>query len=193
MVAGGLPGNANLGSSGEIPCHCQAITTGGESDIAELVELALYLRTLFDAPGFGDTLPVLRNSYWTAYQQMGFAYRLRPLGGSELRFEPEQKSGSRGDLAFRLAGENFVAESFWPRYGRGVYSSHELLWNRVNAVLDDSPYGSNQRLRLTIQLKRRLDSGMAKRIERRLRRLVEEIDRLKQSVNRMGERGYAAA
>jgi hypothetical protein len=155
----------------------QAITTGGESDVVDLVELALYFRTLFDTPGFDDTLPVLRHSYWTAFQQMGLAYRLRLLGGSELRFEPEQKSGSRGDLAFLLDGENFIAESFWPRYGRGVYSSHELLWNRVNAVLDDSPYGLDRRLRLTIQLKRRFDSGMAKRIERRLRCLVEEVDR----------------
>ncbi|MEL6195773.1 MAG: hypothetical protein AAFZ38_05670 [Myxococcota bacterium] len=86
--------------------------------ISEVIELALYLRTLFDVPGIGQVTTALRSptEYPSAFLQLALAYRFRSLGATELELEPPVADGRIADIAFRYRGRRFVVECFVPRF-----------------------------------------------------------------------------
>ena len=149
------------------------LTIAGDDAVVEVVELALYLRRLSRVPGLTDGLIVLRENYWTARQQLAYAYRLLQLGAENLQFEPAVGT-NRGDLSFHLDGRLFVLESFYPRYGRGTAPSLIRLFKRAGNILDAIGRLTPRTLRITVRVVRAPDHRDAKALERRILQVVRE-------------------
>jgi hypothetical protein len=138
-------------------------------EIAELAEVALYLRTLYGLSGFDDAVKVLkdREKYSTTLQQLAIAYRLMTAGATNLILEPPHPSGGRGDVEFEYGGYKFSLESYWPRHGKDFYTPEKLLGNRFRSALAEA--SPSRPLVATVRLLTKIDSGQAKFIERVVR------------------------
>ena len=168
---------STLRSTAEVPFKPHrlgdCLTIAGDGEIVEIVELALYLRTLHDVPGLSEVFPVLRDDYWTARQQLAFAFRFRTMGSEDLRFEPAVGT-NRADLSFGLRDQHFTLESFYPRYGSGTPTAVRIFFRRATKLIERIGEMTSRVLRVTVRLFRSPDHAEARQLEGWVLRLVRE-------------------
>jgi hypothetical protein len=92
-------------------------STGGKSDIAELLELAAYIKSLVRVPRLSDVINHMKNApeYRTSLLQLAYAYRFRRVGATDLQLEPTADGGRLGDFAFTIEKMGIIAECYVPR------------------------------------------------------------------------------
>lgn len=87
-----------------------AVQVAGEIQIAEVLELCHYLKSVPDA--IRSTVG-LKANYAHAMLQLAFAHRFTLAGATDVQLEPDVSSGC-GDIAFSFGGVPFVAECWVP-------------------------------------------------------------------------------
>ena len=144
----------------------------GENQISGLLELVEYLKAAASSPVFPELVLALRAQYGPTFLQLAAAHRLRRLGAIDVEFEPPVKGGRRGDLLFRLDGEQFVAECYIPRVKPVSQELHWLLQQAL-AIREGSHPSV---LSIAIKLKGELNAQQRKIALRLVRELAAQVD-----------------
>lgn len=103
------------------------ISTAGEPQVAEILELATYLRLLADVHGVGTLIDGLRAQYHQTMLQVAFSARIKIVGGDHLVLEPSAVDGRLGDLRFDLDGTPYQVECFRPTVKGIKEADHEMV------------------------------------------------------------------
>lgn len=144
------------------------IASPHRASVMSLIELAVYLRSCANLPGFDKLASILRaaGQFSTGRMQLALAHRFRLAGAEGLELEPGADEGRRADLFFRYAQRAHLVECYEPAAGR--YPDFEdLLHGSVCRVMKACKE-LGRRVVVRVDLKADLDSmalSVRKRIE----------------------------
>ena len=111
------------------------ISTAGETQLAEVLELATYLRVLAEVSGVGGLIAGLKAQFHQALLQVTYAARLKMAGVEHMRLEPPALDGRLGDIRFDVLGESYVVECYRPTT-RSTGDAHNEIVRIVQECLD---------------------------------------------------------
>lgn len=106
-----------------------------ERQVAELVELAEYLKFAAPSQNFSKLASCLKGDYRSTRLQLAYAYRLHRFGVEHVEFEPPVAAGRYGDIEFTYKGKGYLVECFVPRV-QAVDNSQEQFERLVKQALD---------------------------------------------------------
>lgn len=154
------------------------LTTAGEHQVVEVLELASYLRVLAHVENIDQVIHHLRNGdqYDGAVMQLAFAYRLfRTEGTTALVLEPPVDGGKKADIYFERGSKKYLVECF---YGvrRNPFPTMELIQRIVTKFFDAGAH-RRIRVRLCLRLKASLSAELVAEISRIASELVDALDR----------------
>ncbi|QRK06213.1 hypothetical protein JQX13_39835 [Archangium violaceum] len=150
-----------------------------EPQVAELVELAEYLKFAARSQSFSKVAGCLRGDYASTRLQLAYAYRLHSVGAERVDFEPPVAAGRHGDIEFAYKGVGYLVECFVPREqvtGSPKEQLERLLKQSLDAVEDLSISVS-----IAIQLLRPIDVRDRKENVRCVQELGAELERYTKS------------
>lgn len=110
-----------------------------ETQVAELVELAEYLKFAARSQNFSKLAACLKGDYVSTRLQLAYAYRLHRVGAERLEFEPPVAAGRYGDIEFTYRGTGYLVECFVPRSPTTDNSQEQnerLIKQALDAVKD---------------------------------------------------------
>lgn len=93
------------------------VSTAGDAQLAELLELAGFLRDLKDVPGLNKVMAALKGPYRSTHFQLRLAALLARAGAEIEQLEPPSEGGRNADIAFRFEGSAFAVECLRPSAG----------------------------------------------------------------------------
>jgi len=144
----------------------QHFLTAGESQIVDIIELAIYLKTLAKDQNINKVVIALCNmkQYRSAFLQLSFAYRFLKFGATNMKLEPPADNGRFADIFFRIGNESFLCECFCPDYSKDKDSIEELVNFGLANILD---MADNKKIKVLIVLnaKTSLSAKQRKQIE----------------------------
>jgi hypothetical protein len=118
------------------------ISTAGPLQIAELLELGLYLGDIADVPGSSDVVAALKGQYRQTFFQLAVAYMARSAGATILRLEPPTSGGRLADLAMAIESQPYIRSAFaqqsWSPMTMSQCSLLDKLWRRPAAPQSSS-------------------------------------------------------
>lgn len=97
---------------------------GGDNQLVEVIELAIYLKWLTKVKGLDQVVGILRDSgqFTTALLQIAYAYRFLKAGGT-VELEPLIPKGRKSDIGIVLEGQHYLAECYVPNFGKkGIFA-----------------------------------------------------------------------
>lgn len=109
------------------------VSTAGESQLAELIELAGLLRDLRHVPGLDKVVVALKGPYRSTHFQLRLASVLLASGAEIEQLEPASEGGRNADIAFRYADSSFAVECLRPAaasadtYDERIRLAHQVL------------------------------------------------------------------
>ena len=104
------------------------LAVSGPRDIVDILELAVYIRRLWNVPRLMDVLNSMKEDYGPGYMQLAYAYRLVRAGASNIQLEPEAEGGRKADIYFELSGVPYLVECYIPQVEHED-SSQELQYS----------------------------------------------------------------
>lgn len=147
-----------------------------EQKVAELVELAEYLKFAATSPTFDALVAGIKNDYRSTRLQLGLAYRIKQAGASDVAFEPPVAGGRHGDIEFSVDGQGVIAECYVPgeseRAGSSSLEAELLIKQAVETV--GSLHGIYS---VAICLTQTLEARARKEIVRCVREMALELER----------------
>jgi len=156
-----------------IPFHVHplggCLGVAGESQIVEVLELAVYLKRLFDVPAIVNVLHDMKTKYAHGFLQLAFAYRLRRVGATEMRLEPSAARGRKADIFFEIDRHAYLVECYIPRQQRrdSMPEMHHVVGPISKAL-------GQQLRRVRIYLQRTVTAVDRKRIQGKVIRAIRE-------------------
>ncbi|WP_147446750.1 hypothetical protein [Corallococcus sp. CA047B] len=150
-----------------------------EPQIAELAELAEYLKFAARSQNFSKVAGCLRGDYESTRLQLAYAYRLQGVGAERIDFEPAVAAGRHGDIEFFYEGSGYLVECFVPREqvaGSSEEDLERLLKGALSAV-----EGLPITVAIAIQLLRSIDVRDRKEIVQCVQELGVEMERYTKS------------
>ncbi len=161
-------------SSAFLPRHpfTSMFNTASESAIIEVMEIAAYLKALYQIPSLGALITNLkaREQYDGALMHLAFAYRFLKAGGRGMVLEPDVDRGRKGDIYFEL-DDKFLVECFRERF-----PEQEVMGPAATRLLHDLLGAANWhklRVRLCIRVKSSPDMEVLKHIDTAARNAIE--------------------
>jgi len=147
-------------------------STAGETSLATLFELAVYLKKMAAIPGLNKVITNLKNSYASSLLQLAYAYRFMKLGVSNLTLEPKSKDG-KGDIYFEHDGVAYMCECFIPRSSREE-SRYEIeaTIEKIAKLFSINPL----RIRVSIQFKKRIDAVIRKKLCHEILHIIKDLE-----------------
>lgn len=109
------------------------VSTAGEAQLAELIELAGFLRDLRHVPGLDKVVVALKGPYRSTHFQLRLASVLLVSGAEIEKLEPASERGRNADIAFRYADSSFAVECLRPAaasadpYSERIRLAHQIL------------------------------------------------------------------
>lgn len=147
------------------------LTTPGPESIVSLTEIAAYLSEFVTDPAMPEIIGGLKGQYYSTVTQLAIAYRLKHVGASNVRLEPELPSGRRADVAALYDGVMVVTECYRPTV-LGRPEHHESF---LGKALLDHVSGWPQPVAVGILVRRRLDAELRQVISRTARSLLDSV------------------
>jgi len=146
----------------------------GENQIAEILELAVYLKHLAGVKNLEYVITQMKDKYYNGLLQLAYAYRFSKIGASNIELEPKANKGKRGDIYFEFYDSPCMVECYIPRSSR-LDTSIELH-HSVRAIFDalESKDGI---YRVSIRLKKSISPLDRKQIHAKVIELIHTIHR----------------
>ena len=147
------------------------------SNVASVVELAVYLRHCARAPRLDEVLSMLRSpgQFGRAFVQLAFGYRFLRLGVSDFEFEPPTDGGRRADHLFVTNGTPYLVECYEPERSRHAVHS-DLINHSLASVWNAAKYYQRRVIaRIEIDSLEALEVSVRKAIERDVRNLIAQL------------------
>jgi len=151
----------------------------GEPQVAELVELAEYLKFAARSQSFSKLATCLKGDYASTRLQLAYAYRLHRAGAERVEFEPPVAAGRYGDIEFTYKGTGYLVECFVPRE-QVTGNSQEQVERLIKQALD-AVKGLSITVSVAIQLMRTIDVHDRQENVRCVKELGAELDRYTKS------------
>jgi hypothetical protein len=148
------------------------ISTAGPLQIAELLELGLYLGNIANVPGSSDVIAALKGQYRQTFFQLAFAYMAKSAGATIRRLEPETSGGRLADLAMEIEGQAVHAECFRPTVA--VPDNNELVFIARQAL--EVARGASIVVAVAIALKVDATPDVRREIVNGVRELVADVE-----------------
>jgi hypothetical protein len=148
------------------------VSTAGPEQVAELFELADYLRTLQDAPGIAPIIDGLKGQYYQTLLQVAFAARLKVAGLEKLSVEPPAAAGRFSDIHGTFGGVGMRFECYRPTVKRDTSQDESTrLAQSILVALKKSPV----LLSIGIAFTQPLTAAMRKVVRHRVMELANEV------------------
>ena len=148
------------------------IHTGGEVQVAEVLELSEYLKMVASSTAFPLIVAGLRAQFRPTLLQLAFSYRIEQITSAAPILEPPVSGGRLGDIGFSLGGQSYFAECYAP--GTRARKLDELQW-LTSKVMADVQERENT-YSVAIQFRTIPDAEERKALERLIVRLVGDLD-----------------
>jgi len=151
----------------------------GENQIVELMELAVYLKKLFQIPNLDKVIENMKAEelYLHCFLQLSFAYRFKLLGAKKMKFEPSVSKGRLGDISFRLEGHDYMVDCYVPNINE-IDSSHEIDYS-LNSILNSIGEGN---IVILLKLKKPVTVEIRKKIKKSIIEAVSLIGKNKNKI-----------
>lgn len=148
-------------------------TIAGESQIAEVLELAIYLKKLAKVRNIDYVITQMKDKYYSGLLQLAYAYRFLRIGASELELEPPTSKGKKADIFLKFENLPCLVECYIPR-SKIVETSIELEYSIY--PIFDALKSKKGIYRVSIRLKKSIRPRDRKEIEKKVIELVNNIN-----------------
>lgn len=146
------------------------LSTAGDAQLAELIELGRYLRLVAPVPRAEALIPALKGSYRSTFFHLAFAAMTIQAGGVVERMEPPGEGGRFGDIDALIGGEPVRIECFRSTFKPDDQNELHLLAKHALAIAKKyslvMSIGVDVRGELTVKTRRKL-TGEISRLTRR--------------------------
>ncbi|KKL86270.1 hypothetical protein LCGC14_1946420, partial [marine sediment metagenome] len=148
--------------------------TPGEPQVAEVLELAEYLRLVATSSALPEVLANLRAQYRSTLLQLAFAFRFAQLSEETPLLEPPVQGGRVGDLDVTVHGNRYLVECYAPMAKLKGESSDEVQWltHRSIEVVKDR----DRVFSIAIALDAMPSAAERKLIVRAVKRLADQLE-----------------
>jgi hypothetical protein len=147
------------------------LSTAGNIQLAELLELARYLRVLALIPGADTLIPALKASYYQTLFQAAFAAMSLAAGGDIERLEPASKSGRFADVDLIVDGESVRAECFRPTVRVPDDNERFFVAQQALEAVQDLPVIVS----VAIAMKVRITPSVRREVVRVVKKLADDV------------------
>lgn len=87
--------------------------TPGESQVVSIMELAVYIKKLCHSKNFYDVIQIIKDSFFTGFMQLAYAYRFQRAGAKNIVFEPQTDRG-KADIYYEFDTIPYLIECYVP-------------------------------------------------------------------------------
>ena len=148
------------------------ISIAGLNQVAEVVELAGYLRSVASDPRLSMIIDGIKAQYHQSLLQLAFAAKVRAVGASDVALEPDATGGRMSDIVFTFQGERFRAECYRPTVKPDA--SYDESSRLATAALKAIPYGGPI-LSVGVSLNGELSADVRKEVSGVIARLAKNV------------------
>jgi hypothetical protein len=161
-------------------------TVAGENQIAEVMELAVYLKHLAKVKNLDYVITQMKEKFDSGLLQLAYAYRFLKLGATDLELEPASNKGRKGDIFCKLENLPCMVECYVPR-SKNEDTSLEL--HHSVGTIFEALKAKNGIYRVTIKLKKSISAKDRKLIEGKIISMINNIQREEpaEEVNELAE------
>ena len=146
--------------------------TGGDFQIAEVLELSSYLKQISESAAFPTIVAGLKAQFRSTRLQLAFAYRIGALADGVPELEPPVAGGRLSDIAFDLDGQSYLAECYAPGTRSRDLDEVQWLTSKVIASIEDR----TGTFSVAIQLHCIPTAAERKQLQGTVKKLVGEVD-----------------
>lgn len=158
----------------QAPHHLDTLfCVAGSNQIAELLELAIYLKCLCHTKNVDSVIQIMKDNYSTDLLQLGYAYRLLRAGATEVELEPTTDRG-KSDIYFEYESRSYLAECYVPMRSTLPHSVDNLAKCRqmISRAIDACPIN----LRVCVRLRRSITVKQGNEIGFRLGKDIRALE-----------------
>lgn len=151
------------------------ISTAGEAQLAEALEIAEYLKQVAELEQLPALISGLKGQFYQTLLQLAFAARLRLAGATGLTLEPDSLAGRSADIDFTIGDLRVRAECYRPTVQGDRELGHEVI--RIAQKCLDVAKTRPGVFSIAIDLRATPNAAVRRMLVGQVRRMVEEIAR----------------
>jgi len=103
------------------------ISTAGERQIREILELGQYLEALYSVPGMTQAIQGLKSGYHQTLLQLAMSARFQLAGASVVSLEPPAEGGRLSDIHLQFEETEYQIECYRPTYKQENEETYEVV------------------------------------------------------------------